>query len=101
MSATTKRAKDATEEANPLDAPRPPEVRAKPREQTPWTSPTDREGWRTVARGAGTPGRISTSYKVRLDEDQSEWLERESERTGRSPIELLRDFLVREMATRP
>jgi hypothetical protein len=51
-------------------------------EQQPWHTDEDAEGWRVVARGKRQRRRIAVSVMVEFDQDQSEWLSQEAERTG-------------------
>jgi hypothetical protein len=107
MSATTRHTEEAVAAAAArpstvvLDPSRIPQAEPHRPDPTPPTSPDYSEGRHAVARGSGVPQRVRVSVKIQLDYDQTEWLERESERTGRTFTELLTDFLERERATRP
>ena len=62
-------------------------------EPQPWRSAEDSKGWRVVARGAGRPRRVAVSIMVDLDHDQTDWLDREAERTGLDYDEIIKRMI--------
>jgi hypothetical protein len=60
-------------------------------EPRPWERPEDTRGWRVAGRGQGRPGRLPLIVlEVAFDEEQSEWLRQEAERTGLDLATILR-----------
>jgi hypothetical protein len=63
--------------------------RTPKREQQPWRSPEDAEGWTRIHRGPGMGEMPLISVEVDLDRAQSEWLRAEAERTGLDYVTLV------------
>ncbi len=73
-------------------------------EPRPWLTPEDRLGWRTVARGRGvgaSPPLITV--EVRLDAEQSAWVNEAAKRAGVDYEEYIKQLLdhVRRAASPP
>lgn len=69
---------DATDTGSWIDrVPRTPK-----REQTPWRTPADAEGWTRIGRGRGKGKLPLISVEVDLNEEQSAWLRAEAKRAG-------------------
>ncbi|HEU5316531.1 MAG TPA: hypothetical protein VFX49_10500 [Chloroflexota bacterium] len=64
--------------------------RAARRVPTPPSEHEDRGAWKLVGRGDGTPGKkVLSSYLVRFNREQADWIDQECERTGVTPFELI------------
>ena len=87
---TTKIAKPARRASKPTEA-----------EPQPWLTADDAKGWTVVARGKRRSGSALaplTRVVLDLDAEQSDWLDREVERTGVGYGELLKQLIDEKRA---
>jgi hypothetical protein len=66
-----------------------PRVPTMPEPQ-PWLTDEDAKGWTVVARGRGKGRKSLIGVETDFDRAQSEWLQRESKRTGLAYSEVIR-----------
>jgi hypothetical protein len=67
------------------------ETNSAPTEHRPWRSPEDMHDWKRMGRVRTDDGELPRiTAVVDLDDRQSDWVRREAQRAGLSPVELLK-----------